>query len=676
MRFSYNWLREFVNLKISARELADKLTMAGLEVGSVKPEGNDYVFEAEITPNRPDCLSVIGIAQEVAAITGQKIKLKTKHQIKSQGEPLRFAIEIENKKDCPLYTAKIIRKVKVGPSPAWLKARLELIGCRSVNNIVDITNYIMFTWGEPLHAFDLDKLNSDRIIVRRARAAEKLITIDGQQKTLDADILVIANRDNPVAIAGVMGGKDTEVTEDSQSVLLEAAIFSPALVRRGRRKLGLESESSYRFERGVDLEKAELASSECARLIQEFAQGRCVFSKSSARFKVKAKKIILDIMRVQKTLGIDNINQAKIKKILDNLGFKTKRRGKNNLSVEIPSWRQDVALEADLIEEITRILGYEKIPTTLPAIIPPGSLSRRRELVLKTKTILAGLGLDEVITYSLISQELLKSQMGQQAEPIEIANPLSKEQEILRPSLIPSLLKCVSYNLNQKENYVNIFEIASGFLKSDDSRLGEELLLGIALCGSKTYFLQPGLVKDEVGFLNLKGVLETLFECLGIKDYNFKVQNSDRISVYIRQEKIGTMLSPQTSVLDSLDIKNKKAVLLELSLDKVFAYANLARKFTPLPIYPAISRDVSFILKDELPVEEVIKNIKEKGEPLLRQVKIVDYYKGKQIASGSKGLTVSCIYRSDQRTLTEAEINPIHAGIVEMLKDKFRAQIR
>jgi phenylalanyl-tRNA synthetase beta chain len=447
-------------------------------------------------------------------------------------------------------------------------------------------------------------------------------------------------------------------------------------VRASRRKLGLESESSYRFERGVDLEKTELGSCECAGLIQELAQGVCVFSRSSGSLKVKTKKITLDVMRVQKILGTGDINRAKTKKILDSLGFKTKTRGKNNLSVEIPCRRQDVALEEDLIEEIARIFGYEKIPPTLPAIIPQLTLSRQRELVLKTKAILAALGLNEAITYSLISQELLKNQTSEEAEPIEIANPLSNEQEILRPSLIPSLLKCVSYNLNQKENYVNIFEIARGFLKSGDSGPQEQLLLGIALCGVKTYFLQQGLVKDEAGFLHLKGIMEVLFERLGIKDYNFKAQNSDRISVYIRQEKIGTIFCPQTSILDSLDIKNKKAVLLELSLDKVFAYADLTRRFAPLPVYPAISRDVSFILKEELAIEEVIKSIRDKAGPLLRQVKIADFYKGKQIASGFKGLTLSCIYRSDQRTLTEIEINPVHSGIVEVLREKFQAQIR
>jgi len=681
MRFTYNWLKEFVNVKIPAQELAKRLTMAGLEVVSVKAMDNDFVFEAEITSNRPDCLSIVGIAREVAAILGVKLKvvnnrLNKKYLTPKTKHPAPFSIEIENKKDCPLYNAKIIRDVKIGPSPDWLKTRLELIGCRSINNVVDITNYIMFTRGQPLHAFDLDKLNSDRVSVRRARSGEKLVIIDGQEKTLDADILVIANKNNPVAIAGVMGGRDTEVNPDTKNVLLEAAVFNPALVRSGRRKLGLESESSYRFERGVDLQKTEFSSSECLRLIQEFSQGECVFSKSSAPLKVKNKKITLDITRVKKILGIENINQAKIKKILYDLGFKLKTKGKNNLSVEISSHRPDVTLEADLIEEIARLLGYENIPTTLPAIIPKASFDRKRELVSKTKDILVGLGLNEVITYSLISRDLLKSQINQRSEPIEIANPLSKEQEILRPTLIPSLLKCTAYNLNQKENYINIFEIANGFLKSTDNKPREGILLSIALCGSKTYFLQQGLVKDEAGLSNLKGILEALFEHLGIKDYDFHSQGAEEISVNVHQEKIGTMLNLPTYILDNLDIKNKAVVALELSLDRLFSHADLTKKFTQLPVYPAISRDISFILKEELPVEEVLKSIKDKAGELLSGVRVVDYYKGKQISAGFKGLTISCIYRSDRRTLTETEIDPIHTDVVNILKEKFQAQIR
>lgn len=681
MRFTYNWLKDFVDIKVSAQELSSKLTMAGLEVVSLDKVAGDFVFEVEITSNRPDCLSVAGIAREAAAILGTRLKAigemsNKKYPIPDTQRPASFSIEIESKKDCPLYTAKIIRDVKISSSPDWLKKRLELIGCRSINNVVDITNYVMFTWGQPLHAFDLDKLNSDTIAVRRGKPGEKLLMLDGEMKILDSDILVIATNEKSVAIAGVMGGKDTEVTGVTKNVLLEGAVFNPALVRCGRRKLGIDSESSYRFERGLDLGRLEYASSESARLMAELAKGSCVLSKSSPVPQAKVKSINLDVMRVQRVLGTDKIPAGRIKKILDNLGFNVKGRGKNNLKVNVPSHRPDANLAEDLIEEIARIFGYENIPTTLPATIPQLDLDKTRDLVSQTKEMLVGLGLNEVITHSLISRDLLNAQLDQPARPIEIANPLSKEQEILRPGLYLSLLKCLSLNLNQKQSYIAIFEIAKGFSESAGSEFQEELRLGLGLCGTKPHFLPQGLVKDELGFLHLKGILEVLFQRLGIKDYNFNPQNSHQIEVLVKEEKIGIMFYPPAGILEKLDIKNKNVVVAELSLERIFTYADLTKKFTRLPVYPGISRDISFILKGEISAASVLKYIQDKTATLLRQVSITDYYKGKQIPPGFKGLTVSCFYRSDERTLTEAEINPLHAQVEQLLQEKFSAQIR
>jgi phenylalanyl-tRNA synthetase beta chain len=295
MKFTYNWLKDFVDVKITPEALAQRLTMAGLEVGNVEAKDGDFVFEAEITSNRPDWLSVIGIAREVAAITGAKMKSAKASKCRCAKAAGKFAIKVEDKSDCPLYSAKIIREVKVGPSPKWLKERLELIGCRSINNVVDITNYCLFTWGEPLHAFDLDKLSGAEIIVRRAKNSEKLVTIDQVERKLDADILVIADPVKPVAVAGVMGGKDTEVTGYTKNILLEAAVFNGSVVRRGRQKLGLSTDSSYRFERGVDFETAEFSSCQASRMIEELALGKCILTKSLRVALPKTKIINLDL---------------------------------------------------------------------------------------------------------------------------------------------------------------------------------------------------------------------------------------------------------------------------------------------------------------------------------------------------------------------------------------------
>jgi len=680
MKVTYNWLKDFVEIKISPKVLAEKLTMAGLEVTSQEEKDGDFVFEIEVTSNRPDCLSVVGIAREVAAITNKKLYTK-RYPLSANKKryPLNaktFKIEIENKRDCPLYTAKIIRDVKVGPSPQWLKTRLELLGCRSVNNIVDITNYILFEQGEPLHAFDLDKLEGNAIVVRRAKPGEKIITIDDQARILNPDILVIADSVRPVAVAGVMGSKDTEVTQATKNILLEAAAFNPIVVRRGRRNLGVQSESSYRFERGVNLEIVDNASWQAAELIQESAGGSCVFAKSSGATETERKSIVLGLSVANKTLGI-NIPASKIKKILNNLGFKTKIKTKNHFAVGIPGHRPDVTSGIDLIEEIARIYGYKNVPQTLPTVKPQVCIGETRDLVSFIKNILVGLGLNEVITYSLMDKDLLRdSGMYQGSEVIEILNPLSKEQEILRPRLTPGLASCVAYNLNQKQDYIDIFEVAKVFLQSKACPQ-EELRLGIALCGTKSLLLEQGLIEDPVGPLHLKGILEILFARLGVRDYNFNAKESPSIiTVYAAGEKIGLIAELEKPVLDKLDIKNKDVFVLELSLDRLIFYINLNNKFSRLPIYPGISRDISLILKDEVLAGDILEAIKRGGEPLLREVRVTDYYKGKQIPSGFKGLTLSCLYRSDERTLTEAEINPVHSLICKLLADRFGAQIR
>lgn len=676
MKVTYNWLKDFVEIKITAQQLADKLTMAGLEVTSLEECYGDFVFEIEITSNRPDCLSIIGIAREAAAITGKKLKSScVMRQKRTTHNAQRFAIQIEDKKDCSLYTARIIKDVKVGPSPDWLRQRLELIGLRSVNNIVDITNYILFEWGEPLHAFDLDRLNGDAIFVRRAKDKEKIITIDGEERTLTTENLVIADQEKAVAIAGVMGGKDTEVTEKTRNILLEAAVFNPILVRRARQALGLQSESAYRFERGIDLGAVEFASYKAAQLIENAAGGKCTVALTSGMPKIKTAKVNLEPGRVSKILGV-NIPPPKIKKILEGLHFKTKISSKKKFEAEVPSYRQDVKLEIDLIEEIARLFGYENIPARLPAVKPQLAQATARDFVLEIKNMLLGLGLNEVITYNLIDSDLLTDGGQERDRIIEILNPLSKEQGVLRPTLIPSLLRCIADNLNQKQEYVNIFEIASLFSWSE-SLPKEELFLGIALSGTKSWLLKQGLIKDEVSLLHLKGIVEALFGRLGIKNYVFQAgTNPLAIEIYVERENIGTVRGIKKEVLDKFSIKNKEACVLEISLERLLTFARIKKEFRNPPKYPAITRDISFILRDNVLIQELLEALQEKGKPQLREVKIIDYYHGEQIPAGWRGLTISLTYRSDERTLTEAEIQPTHASLCSILTEKFQAKIR
>jgi phenylalanyl-tRNA synthetase beta chain len=676
MKVTYNWLKDFVEIKIAPKELAEKLTMAGLEVVSLEEKEGDFVFEIEATSNRPYWLSVIGIAREVAAITGKKLKPLASLRPKAAGvQP--FSIKVENKKDCPLYSAKIIRGVKVGPSPEWLRKRLQLVGSRSVNNIVDITNYILFEWGEPLHAFDLDKLSSQELVsVRRAKPGEKIVTIDGEEKALNQDILVIADSQAPVAVAGIMGGKDTEVAGGSRNILLEAAVFDPALIRRGRQLLKLQSESAYRFERSVDAAIVEEASLRAVELITKLSGGKCVSAKSLGVRQKRAGSISLSLSRVNKALGTA-IAGGEVKNILNGLGFKSSGGVKDNLKVSLPTHRPDVKSEVDLIEEVARIFGYDKVPLTLPKVSPRIIPSLKMDLLLRIRDSLLGLGLNEVITYSLIDRMLLRVlQEGQEEGAVEILNPLSSEQELLRVSLIPSLARCVSYNLNQKQAYVNIFEIAKVFSKSTPLPL-EEYSLGIAFCGSKPLWLgEEGSLQDTPGFLHLKGVIEATLKRLGIKEIRFLAKNDNEFLVQVQGETLGTLRRLKREALERLEIKNKELFLAEINLEKLFAFIRLDKKFTPLPKFPAILRDISVDVKEEVLAEKVFSLIARLGGPLLELAQLRDYYKGKQVEPGFKNLTISCHYCDKERTLTEEEISPLHDKIIQGLKEELKARIR
>jgi len=677
MKVTYNWLKEFVDIKMPAQELADRLTMAGLEVKAVDEKNGDFVFEIEITSNRPDWLSVTGVAREVAALTGKRAKAGQAKAPKGKAERSeKFGIEIEDKKDCPLYTARVIRDVKVGPSPEWLKTRLESLGLRSVNNVVDITNYILFETGEPLHAFDLDKLNGRAIVVRRAVDGEKLVTIDGQERKLARDILAIADKKSPVAIAGVMGGKDTEVTEATRNILLEAAIFNPVLVRRGRQRLAMTSDAAYRFERGIDPASPDKASLKAAQLILGLCGGELTCAASSGSAAIKELRVGLSAQGIKKHLGVE-IPQAKVKSILTGLGFDIKEKNKGSLEVKVPSWRLDVKAQVDLIEEVSRIYGYENIPSTLAKVVLKNQETAIQDYIGQSKDILTGLGLNEVVTYSLIDRKSLEGFWDAQDSLISVCNPLSIEQEVMRPVLMPSLGRCVSHNLKQKHEYVSIFEIANIY-RLAGNRVQEEYRLGICLCGSKPVWFDKGRIQDEAGFLHLKGIIETLLKRLNVRGYDlrFIAKGACGFQVFAGDIDIGSLCRLDKKTLDRMEIKNKEVYGAEIDLPRVFSLISPDKKFSSLPKFPFAVRDISMILPEDLAAEKVIGAILAKGQGLLKEAEVIDRYKGKPIESGYKGLTVSCRYYSDDRTLTEAEISPVHESVISCLKEEFSARLR
>lgn len=673
MKFTYNWLKDFVDVRLRPAALAEKLTMAGLEVKSLEARGGDQVFEIEITSNRPDWLSVIGIAREVAALTEKTVRLPAQLRVPPPAAPRSppLSVVVASPPDCPLYTARLMQGIRVGASPAWLKRCLELVGCRSINNIVDVTNYILFTYGEPLHAFDADTLAGTLITVRRARRGEKLITIDGQERLLDEAIPVIADSTKPVALAGIMGGRESEVTGRTVNIILEAAVFDPALIRRAKRIMEISTESAYRFERGVDVETALYASEAASRMIRELAGGSVSGYARIGKAAAPKRRVAVSASSVENVLGV-KVPAGRIKTILSSLGFMVRRAG-DSLRVDVPSWRQDIRGAHDLIEEIARVYGYERIPAVVPPVVPAPGCPTARDEIAFIKQILTGLGFTEALTYSLTdAKSLAASAPAPEEGVIELMNPLSSEHAFLRPSIVAGLIACAARNFNQKEEFVAFFEIAKVYSRPSNPR--EEWGLSMAVGGVRPVMLADHVAKDKLGLLHLKGSLQVLFARLRIKDCRFCPTNDPLVTaVKIAGDSIGRL---RRILPGACDIKNKELAVAEINLQKVFAGARYSKTFAPLPRHPAVVRDISFVLSCNYSMSAVRDALRAAGKPLLENIEVTDYYRGAQIPAGHRGITVSCSYRAPDRTLTESEVDPIHARVCGILTSNFAAVLR
>ncbi len=679
MKISYKWLKEYVDIKLEAEKLAQELTMAGLEVTSIEKIGNDSIMEFEITPNRPDWLSYIGIARETAAITGKKLKVN-KPKLTAYSLKLKAAIEIKDKDLCPKYTARIIEGVNVGPSPKWLVEKLEKMNLRPVNNVVDITNFCLFESGQPLHAFDYDRLEDKKIIVRRAKKDEKITTIDGDQRALSGNMLVIADGKRAVAVGGVMGSANSEVTSSTKTILLESAYFNPISVRRTSRKLGLVSESSYRFERSVDIDGVIPTSDRAVSLILELCGGKAGPITDAGAKKSTKKLVTVRPSKIKSVLGGD-ISNAFIKKTLINLGLKVKAGSKDKLSVAIPGFRQDLKKEIDLIEEIARIYGYDKFSSTIPAMVDQTQKKNfdfdgceERRLIKDTiKNTLVSLGLNEIITYSLISEKYLESLDGiNKQDIIHIKNPLSSEQEVMRPTLVPGSLNIISRNINRRLKDQKLFELGKVYLESG----GEIECLAISLTGLASGFW---LNRKKVDLFYLKGIIESLFERLGIRNYSINIEKAfsreGKSVISIDSQGVGIMAGASKKTLGSFDIK-QGVFIAQMAVRPLIKAAKLHKRFREITKFPSAARDLSIIVDETVLREKIASTIKKSGGALVKKVDFFDQYKGKQIPEGKKGLSYSIEYQAKDRTLTDNEVNKLHSEITSALKDQLGAQIR
>ncbi len=655
-----------------------------------RPAG-DVVYDLEITPNRPDLNSIIGIAREISAITGNPLKLPNiQHPASGTQHPASdfVCIRLDDPELCPRYTARLIQGVKIAPSPDWLKNTLEKVGVRSINNVVDVTNYVMLETGQPLHAFDyhlLAKGASSRptIVVRRAAEGEKFRTLDNQERKLMAQMLLIADETKAVALAGVMGGQNSEINLNTADVLIESAYFKPQNIRATSKKLELRTESSYRFERGGDIGICDWASDRAAQLILETAGGALAEGVVDAYPRpFEERQIALRHGRTDALIGIE-IPVAQQIQCLQRLGLETAPSSGGNSQTtvfRIPSFRVDIKREIDLVEEVVRLYGVDKIPSTPPrGAVGSNAYDLVHDQIGEARRILTGLGLFEAQGQTLISDSAAK--LASSIPMVPLANPLSSGMNVLRPSLLPGLLDALRHNISHRNYDVALFEIGRVFVQGEAGPK-EERRLAIALTGQRNPLFWSGAEREaKFDVQDLKGIIEEFFEHFGMRSVNF-ARREQSTSLFLESAAIslgkfqlgefGQLLPPLAKRYDLRD-----AVLLaELNLDVLLARRNTSKSFKPLPSQPAIRRDVAMLVPEATTHDAVLQIVKQAKPGNLESVELFDVFRGKNVPEGQKSVAYAFIYRNAERSLTDAEVNTAHDKLVGSFKERLHASVR
>jgi len=684
---------ESYGMLCSERELGISEDAAGLmelssdtSVGTPLAEAlglDDTVFELEITPNRPDCLSLIGVAREIRAETGNELKLPEVN-IRENDTDIRevTSVTIDAPDLCPRYAARVIRGVKIGESPAWLKQRLESVGIGVINNIVDVTNFVLMEYGQPLHAFDYHKLGENRIVVRRAAEGEQITTLDEEERELTSEMLVIADANKPVALAGVMGGYDSEITDETCDVLLESANFQPASIRATGKKLGMHTEASYRFERGVDPEVVILALNRAAQLIVELAGGTvCEGIIDVYPGKREPTQIQLRPDRVNFILGTA-LEATEIEQILYRLGFgmEASQLEDSSYQVTVPSFRSDITREIDLIEEVARVHGYDNIPTTLPKGDIPVPVSDISVEVRKyIKQFFLGAGMMEAVNYSFMHPNCFdKIRLAADSplrDALKLRNPLSPEMSILRTTLMPSLLDNAQHNHNHQINNIALFEMSTVFVKGEEPWRITGILAGEI--GGGVY----GNPYKNPDFFDIKGIVERVLEVCCLTDYTFKKTEEPTFhpgrnaAVLLGDRRIGILGEVHPEVLEIYELPYK-AYLFELDLEVLANAADFSKRFEPIPIYPSVQRDLAIVVDKEMQSDTPIDIIYSTGGELVDSVRLFDVYVGDQVSEGKKSLAYTITYHSATETLTDKDVNNLHDKVVKRLNQELGAELR
>ncbi len=665
MKISRDWLSDFLPQPPGAELIGDALMRGGFPIESIMAQGNDFVLDVEVTSNRGDCLSHVGVAREVGALLGQPFR-EAKTPPAEAGSPIGgvTSVTIEASGLCPHYVARVIRGVKVGPSPAWLVKRLEAVGLRSINNVVDVTNYVMFEHGQPLHAFDLDTLAGQRIVVRDARKGEKLISIDGKERELSPGMLVIADAEKPVAVAGVMGGLASEVTTGTVNVLLESARFDPLSVRKTARALAMKSDSSYRFERGIDPTLPERAGLRAAQLILEIAGGELLSGAAVAGDSGHSPRTLtLRLPRLKRLLGID-VPPSDVVAALDRLQL-SPNLSSDVVTVAVPSWRLDLNIEVDLIEEVARVIGYDQVPvrdTVSIRLTPPEPWQRSMELIRET---LVAAGYFEAVTFSFVSDALADDFAPAEAQSLpRVEAAVRKSDARLRPSLLPGLLEAVRRNETNGTPEAKLFETGSTFWNTvagvDERR-------------------QVGLVGSS-DLREVRGAVEAIMERLD-RTRELKVIPDQRrgygtcARIEWGGQVVGRLGRIDRAIVDKLGLHHVPAAA-ELELAPLLAGAQHVPQLKPLPRFPAIRRDLSLILGDSTRYEQIDSLIRSLRPEHLEEVEYVTTYRGKPLEKGQKSVTTTLIFRSPAGTLTNEQVEPAVQRVINAAKKELGATLR
>jgi len=650
---------------------------------------DDVVLEIGITPDRADCLSHIGIARDLAAYLGKEVNMPEINVIEDGPDVNESCtIEILDKEKCPRYAARIIRNVKIKESEDWLKSILVKLGLRPINNVVDVTNFVLMEMGQPLHAFDLRKLEGNKIIVKTAKEGEKFVTLDSQERKLDSDMLMICDGKKSIAVGGVMGGENSEVHKDTTDILLESAYFNPSSIRKTAKKLGIQSEASYRFERGVDINSIITALDRAAELIANMTEGVVdkgyidVYPETFIR-----KKATLRFNRARKLIGADIPNDD-MANMLQSLKFDTVRRDDGSITVKVPTWRVDVDYEVDLIEEVARLYNYDNIEpqfstnlnflgNNLPEHLSAPSLKE------DMRKFFVPRGLQEIITYNLTDPKLAEIFTK---SPVRIANPLGQELSVLRPSLVPSILKVLKHNIRFGTHDLSLFEIGKTFHKTNKQGTfiegyEEKEWLAVAITGLKQAKNWSEQAK-EVDFYDIKGICEELIEYMRFKDVKFKanvkedtVFTKNSLTVYLGKKLIGNLGEVNKKMLELFDI-DQKVFILVFDLQELYSCESQIPKYSPVAPFPAMLRDIGFVVDKKINAQEILDLIYNKGGKLLKDVKVFDVYEGKSIEKGMKSIAFSLTFSSPDRTLVEKEVEDSIGKVVKAVENKFNATLR